>query len=226
MMYDRVLILFIRNPEKGMVKTRLADILGEEVTYHLYISFLYDLMKMANSVSSEKYIVFSAGDSAGMNGNGGYPYPAMPQRGGDLGTRMYHAFYDIFSLGFRNAVLIGSDCPGLPASTIEWAFNMLESHHLVLGPSTDGGYYLIGARHDTLKRDVFLDIRWSTPHVLDDTRVKAEKSGLSLFLLEQWEDIDELDDLIRFYRRMREKGNKLETIRFIESNKENFYGHL
>jgi rSAM/selenodomain-associated transferase 1 len=118
----------------------------------------------------------------------------MEQHGEDLGARMAQAFSSLFAQGYQQVVLVGTDLPVLPATHCTQAFSLLNTHDLVLGPSTDGGYYLIGLRRPV--PDLFVGIPWSTEHVFEKTQALATHLGLQMSLLPQVRDLDTADDLL------------------------------
>lgn len=207
------LILFLKYPERGKVKTRLADLLGEDVTCELYRCFLADIATMIRDVRAEKMIVY-AGD-AGLSFPDFPDIPCLQQRGSNIGERMNNAFADVFSFGYERCVLIGSDSPDLPARLIDDAFKKLSSADVVLGPSADGGYYLIGCQCSSLYSSLFSDIPWSTARVLSATLRQIDSSGLTYEKLEQWSDIDNLDDLKIFYQRNLHDRTESKTMQYL-----------
>lgn len=116
-----------------------------------------------------------------------------PQSEGDLGSRMEQAFLDSFRERSHRVLLIGSDCPGLDHGKLEQAFETLKRHDLVLGPSFDGGYYLIGIKKAASL--LFAGISWGTDRVLSQTHRIAGQIGLKTFLLDPLADIDRPEDL-------------------------------
>jgi len=118
------------------------------------------------------------------------------QAGNDLGERMELAFEESFKAGYKKAVIIGSDCPELTVTIVQQAFQELDLHHIVLGPATDGGYYLLGMKE--LLSDLFRDKPWSTDRVMDATVKQADKLGKHVKLLPQLSDLDSLEDLREF----------------------------
>ena len=112
---------------------------------------------------------------------------------------MAAAFYDMFSQGYRRAVIIGIDIPLITAQIIERAFFLLETRDVVIGPALDGGYYLIGIRAKSKGWPVLFEaVRWGTAMVLEDTLKKTAKTGLNPALLEPLFDVDTVDDLWRW----------------------------
>ena len=120
----------------------------------------------------------------------------VPQADGDLGNRMRRLMEGLFERGARAVVLVGSDLPDIQPATVAGALARLDDDPatLVLGPSTDGGYYLIAA---TLVPEVFTDIEWGSPHVLSQTMAHTKRSGTKVHLLEPMADIDRVEDLLR-----------------------------
>ncbi len=114
------------------------------------------------------------------------------QCGGGLGDRMAAAIAEAIEGGAERVVVIGTDCPEVDATVVQDAFERLESADVVLGPATDGGYYLIGM--STLQASLFAQIPWSTADTLRVTLERARESGLSIALLEKRSDIDTADD--------------------------------
>jgi glycosyltransferase A (GT-A) superfamily protein (DUF2064 family) len=129
---------------------------------------------------------------------------------------MLNAFIYVFNSGYKKAVLIGSDLPGLPAAFVENAFLALDTADAVIGRSTDGGYYLIGFRKETCSPDYFKGITWSTSSVYQRTIKKFSRSKKSLYMLPEWIDIDDHNDLKKFYERNSNKtGTALYTMKYL-----------
>ncbi|QPJ62712.1 MAG: glycosyltransferase [Candidatus Nitronauta litoralis] len=190
----KAIIIFARNPVPGEVKTRLQSKWDADTVCRIYEAFLEDarlqLMELENvdcfvSIhSSQGADYFDRFKSCGFN--------VVEQEGVDLGQRMHQAFAKRFSEGYENVVIIGSDSPTLP---IEYLRTALESRSdLVLGPSTDGGYYLIGMSGNVT--DVFEGVDWGTDRVLFSTLEKVKECGASLTLLPPWYDVDTPQDLL------------------------------
>lgn len=207
--------MFLKYPERGTVKTRLANTLGDDLTYELYQCFLADISAMTRQIKAQTIIVYS--------GHEGELFPDFPgiqclrQRGNNIGERMYGAFLDVFAQGFERFVLTGSDSPDLPAGLVNDAFDKLDSADIVLGPSADGGYYLIGCKRQSLLQSIFYDIRWSTANVFSETVKRIDESGQKLALLSQWPDIDEFDDLKKYYERNSKQSTTSQVMKFLNT---------
>ena len=122
-----------------------------------------------------------------------WPPALVPQRGEDLGARMHQAFVDVFAAGADAVVLIGSDLPTLPAAAVTEAFVQLDAGaDVVVGPTDDGGYYLIGVSEP--RAELFGGVPWGTPDVLAVTRAHAARARLSVALVTKWYDVDRPED--------------------------------
>ncbi len=197
---DTALVVMARYPELGKTKTRLARTLGEQETVGLYRAFLSDI---AQRHAGQKYVPCWAYTPAEVN------YQELvatlvpeyasrmryfPQRGADFGTRLHNAFRWTQAQGFAYTVLIGTDSPQIRRECIIAARKALDDVDVVLGPSDDGGYYLLGMRE---AHDVFSGIPMSTDVVTQMTLEAAQRQGLTVRLLDSLFDVDELPDLVR-----------------------------
>ena len=198
----RVILVFVRAPLLGRVKTRLASALDENLVLGLYRRFILDLLEMVDGLGAPVILCHTPAD-AGSVFHRWLPhrYTMLPQEGAHLGLRMARAFEAVFAEGFREAILIGSDSPDLPGDYVRKAFSDLPDADAVIGPSTDGGYYLIGFRSDTFCPALFDTVAWGTPQVLDETLAIANANHLRIKLLPPWLDIDDVADLTEFIRR-------------------------
>jgi Uncharacterized protein conserved in bacteria len=210
---ENALILFLKVPQRGVVKTRLASVLGDDLALELYQSFLADLSAMTHQVEAETIIVYTG--PAGVSFSDFPGIPSLHQRGTTIGERMYCAFLDVFSQGFERCALIGSDIPDLPATLVNDAFDKLRSVDVVLGPSTDGGYYLVGFQQHSLRQSIFNDIPWSTASVFSETVKRIAESGLKAARLLRCSDIDELDDLKKFYEKNRHRAATSQVMKIL-----------
>ena len=195
-MDDRCVLFFIKNPEKVKVKTRLASAIGDKMAVNLYKRFLLEMLSTLNRGTFLFYLCFHPEDSLNDLKNWlGEQYLYIPQIGENLGDKMKNAFIEAFSMNFKRVLLIGSDIPDLPLEFIDEAFKSLNEKDAVIGPSVDGGYYLIGFRDKTFLLRAFEKIPWSTERVFKKTMEILEHEGLTVHTLKPLRDIDKIDDL-------------------------------
>jgi len=189
---ENLLLIFIKNPEPGKVKTRLAATVGPEKAYQIYLKLLSLTIDTAMEVDADRQVWYSSY----IDSEDSISEPDFKKRkqvGKNLGARMLHAFKSGFKEGYDNIVIIGSDCPDVNPVLLEQAFNELSEYDLVIGPSADGGYYLLGM--NKLQPELFRDIDWSTERVLKQTLEKAKSISLSVASLPELNDIDTIEDL-------------------------------
>ncbi|HEX9454218.1 MAG TPA: TIGR04282 family arsenosugar biosynthesis glycosyltransferase [Candidatus Binatia bacterium] len=193
------LAIMAKAPAAGRVKTRLVPPLSYEQAAELYRALLLDqLANLKNFTAAERYIAYAPDDvEALMRDLGGSDYQYLPQRGDDLGARMEHLFSDLQSRGHSRIILIGSDLPALPLQILNDAFTRLSSPdtQVVLGPSEDGGYYLVGMNQPTAA--IFENMTWSHDRVLAQTTERLTRLGVGFGLTRRWFDLDTIDDLRR-----------------------------
>lgn len=209
---EQKLIVFLKWPEKGKVKTRLASALGDEEAACIYKKLAEDTVSAVRPLAGKSTDVAIAFDPPEREDEirkwirG--PFKFLSQGDGGLGARLSRAAHAAFEEGAEKVVLVGSDSPELDAFTVSRAFWALSRKDVVIGPSEDGGYYLIGLSAKMLadpssggKRAwdtiLFDHIPWSTAEVLKSTLKKAHDSGISYELLPEKSDIDTVDDLKR-----------------------------
>lgn len=188
----KVLLIFIKNPELGKVKTRLAESIGEDNALKVYRELLKKTISVAGKTDVRRQVWYSSYIDY-EDGIASELFEKYLQTGSDLGQKMRNAFQLVFEEGADRAVIIGSDCPSLNEKMIESAFDRLEENDLVIGPSEDGGYYLLGMNR--LFETLFEDIEWSTERVLRQTLEKSEIMMLRVASLPELNDIDNLEDL-------------------------------
>ncbi|MDE2889106.1 MAG: TIGR04282 family arsenosugar biosynthesis glycosyltransferase [Gemmatimonadota bacterium] len=193
------LIIFARNPEPGSVKTRLHTRYTPNQAAAIYRAFILDTVQAAKEATVDRHCVACdpPGSEAELSDLVGPGWILFPQARADLGERMYQAARHCFDLGAGRVVIIGTDVPSLPPCHVNRAFELLQGHDIVLGPSTDGGYYLVGLARP--QREIFQDIAWSTERVFDQTLERARSLGLTVGLLPSWYDVDtpaQLDHLV------------------------------
>lgn len=217
---DACLIMLVRSPDKGSVKTRLAEALDEETVLGLYDRFVRDLLTTLHAGKFNLRISYhppGAGDKVAAWLGREHRY--VSQRGGDLGERLANAFTDTFADGFRRVVIIGSDSPDLPVEILEDALKFLETDDAVIGPAADGGYYLMGFRSERFLKAVFEGIDWGTERVLARTLDIFAQAGWRVRMLPTWRDIDTVDDLKAFVNaHSADPAGTLETLDYLRGS--------
>lgn len=188
-----------RVPVAGKTKTRLMDVLTGAQCEELHVCFLKDIFAKFEHSRFEVFLTYTPEDDySRMSGIvPGYIAEAFPQSGGDLGEKMADAMEHVKSRGYDKVVLIGSDVPQLEQGDIVDAFEMLDSCDAVLGPTLDGGYYLIGVKE--VAREVFSsEMAWGGATVLDSTLSAAERLGIETGIVKAHSDIDVESDIALF----------------------------
>ena len=198
----QALAILCKTPEKGFVKTRLAASVGDQKALEIYLDLLNITDGETRPFNSSRHLFLASAleDSiekmqSTLQQQDLFTDPKTKfiiQQGEDLGQRMSTAFEKLFK-NHQSVVLIGCDLPDLTSALIAKAFDALQNNDLVIGPSCDGGYYLIGLNKST--PDLFEEISWSTEKVLKQTLERAERLLLKVQLLDQLRDIDTLEDL-------------------------------
>lgn len=183
----------------GTVKTRLVPPLTDEQAAELSHALLLDQLEhLAQLDSADLYVAFTPADAAElMTSLLPSGFECFAQRGDDLGERMNEVFIELRRRAHRNLIVIGSDVPAVPLLYLEDAFRLLadENNRVVLGPSRDGGYYLIGMNQPT--PEIFKDMTWSHEQVLAQTTEKLSRREIQFALLPMWFDLDRIEDLDR-----------------------------
>lgn len=208
--HHRAVLLFVRYPEKGRVKTRLETHLSKDRIRGLYKCFVEDILATLKKSGYPVFICFlPENKESQMQAWLGSVPTYIPQTGEDLGKRMRNAFGQVFTKAtppVDQAVLLGSDFPDLDAGIIDQAFDSLSRNDVTLGPAVDGGYYLIGFNRHTFFKAVFSGISWGSSRVFTETMKKIEQAGMKIHILPEWRDIDTFEDLALFYRQARQNG--------------------
>jgi hypothetical protein len=211
------LVVMAKAPLAGQVKTRLVGgavdglplPLNAEDAADLYAAFLSDTFATLEELADEReslrlvlaYTPVGAEEAFEKVEREGSLM--LAQRGDELGARLTNCFSDLFEMGYERVVIIGGDSPTLPFEILEYAFDALDDDATItIGPTEDGGYYLIGARR--LHASLFEGIEWSSSQVFAQTRTQAEQAKLTLIELPEWYDVDEPKDLARLQTEMQE----------------------
>lgn len=192
---SHVLLVFVKEPRPGMVKTRLATSLGAERAAAVYRCLADALVRQTAPAAGEYTRVFcfapsdaTAAMQAWLPGES-----LLAQHGDDLGARMANAFAEAFRRGARRVAIVGTDAPGVGRALVAEALRSLDDHDVAIGPARDGGYYLL-ALHQP-RPELFQGIAWSTSAVFTSTLERAAVLGLGVRILDVQADVDTIDDL-------------------------------
>jgi len=196
-MSDKLLV-FLKAPERGKVKTRLARSIGEADALGAYELILKTLLERLSSLRDVEIWFDPPGADSLVRPLLRPGWDLFPQSGSDLGCRLSGALENCFARGASRVLVIGSDCPYLNENDITLAWQSLNENDLVLGPALDGGYWLIGMKR--LHQELFMGIPWSSGTVLEETLKRATNCGLSVLTLRELSDVDTVEDWRRFQR--------------------------
>jgi rSAM/selenodomain-associated transferase 1 len=189
---DEKLIVFVKAPRLGTVKTRIASTVGAARALEIYQSLVGTVLGNLRAITRVelRYTPDDAGDEIQPWLQKGWTIERQGK--GDLGERMHRAFTDSLEAGAKRVVIIGSDCPKVDEGDITKAFSALRQNDLVLGPATDGGYWLIGLR--AAQKTLFDNMEWSTAKVAAETLSRAKGLEMKSHLLRELADVDTEDD--------------------------------
>ncbi|HYK76126.1 MAG TPA: TIGR04282 family arsenosugar biosynthesis glycosyltransferase [Daejeonella sp.] len=188
----KALIIFTKNPQLGKVKTRLAKDIGDRNALVIYQHLLKHTLQISVDLQVNRLLYYDQQIDHQDQWPEKYFQKAI-QQGEDLGERMLNAFQNAFQQGYQQVVIIGSDCPDLSTALIESAFHQLQNHDFVLGPATDGGYYLLGMKYP--ERTLFQNKVWSTHTVAEQTLADIHRLQKTCSLLPELSDVDQITDL-------------------------------
>ncbi|UCE19637.1 MAG: TIGR04282 family arsenosugar biosynthesis glycosyltransferase [Gemmatimonadota bacterium] len=198
---ERIIVL-TRYPEPGKTKTRLIPALGEEGAAELQRYMTEDTLACVLAAKKDHplhvEVRYEGGNAELIEQWLGKDVSYCSQGNGDLGQRMARAFTDAFQSGMTRVVLTGTDCPDMTEDIIRAGLDALYHKDCVIGPSKDGGYYLIGFRDNTFVTDVFEDMPWGSRTVFKETLQILEKRCHEVYLLPELNDIDTVDDIREF----------------------------
>lgn len=189
---NTALIIFVRHPELGKVKTRLAKVIGDEQALAVYNLLLSHTRQISIPLNCRKFIYYT--DQVIEHDIWTFPgYTKRQQFGEELGARMSNAFKELFEQGFKRVMIIGSDCYKLQTHVLEQAIDALNDNDVVVGPTFDGGYYLLGSNQYI--PELFTEKDWSTDQVATQTISTISQLKMNHSLLEKLHDVDEAADL-------------------------------
>jgi rSAM/selenodomain-associated transferase 1 len=192
------IFIMAKYPAVGEVKTRMGKSMGNEEAANLYLCFLRDTVEKVNGLGVPLFIYFTPEDRREefqrLLGN---DLTYVPQEGDDLGERLFNGFKLSSEMGYTSAIALASDAPDLPGSILDEAVTKLDEFDSVIGPSPDGGYYLIGLKNSAVTQGLFHGITWSTNTVYAETLARIKGKQISCHSLASWADVDHVDDLER-----------------------------
>lgn len=191
-MNKEAIIVFLKYPELGRSKTRLAATVGNLNALKVYKELLSHTNLITKDLKADKYLFYDKVSENKMPW-GDDTYFTAYQKESDLGGRMQHAFEQLFAKGYQRILIIGSDCYELTQTIIEDAFKALESSKVTIGPAKDGGYYLLGL--SKMVPQLFSNVAWSTDEVFKTTVSVLEDLKISYKVGVELSDIDTIDDL-------------------------------
>ena len=208
-MSSKALIVFAKAPAEGKVKTRLARSLGDDFATWFYKKCVANLLNELQKLSYDIDVYFFSDKERFQTNNlGKMNFIYRKQNGNDLGERMKNSFAEVLNGGSRKAIIIGTDIPDISCKIIEEAFNLLDESDVVLGPSKDGGYYLLGMKDQN--NFLFKGIDWGSKKVFTQTLYKLNAKRRIIKILKKLSDIDTKADLEYWLKN--KVDSKLKTI--------------
>ena len=211
-------IIFTRYPEIGKVKTRLAASIGNESAYLVNEILVGRTFKECLKLEENRFSLFAF--YSDMKNEEFFPdsiakrFLIYNQDGENIGEKMRNAFEKIFNLGFEKAVILGTDIPDISESILSKSFLELEQNNIVIGPSNDGGYYLLGM--NKFYHNIFDDIKWGTESVFEKTIDKIHENNLSYTTIDRLTDIDVKEDLLSWYE-LNKPNSENDLVEFVSA---------
>lgn len=188
-------MIFVKYPTRGTVKTRLAKTIGNADATLLYKEFVDTIINRTESKDVTRVVFYTPYNKRyDIMQWLGKDFIFYPQRGKDLGKRLRNAFALVFNKGAKNAIVIGTDSPLIDQDLIRKALDKLKQCHCVIGPSRDGGYYLLGL--SCFCEEIFKGIQWSSASVFEQTLNCIKRAGLAVDILPAGFDVDTKEDLL------------------------------
>lgn len=189
----RAVICFTRVPKPGITKTRLLPVLSPEQCAGLHWAFLRDLADCYRQLDAHLFVAYTPDADWERLKSVLPPAGYLPQKGKDLGEKMYRAIRKVTDLGYTSVVLTGADLPLMTTAHLESGFSLLEEKDIAIGPTSDGGYYLIGMKKPC--REIFQVEGYGGSSVFENTVAAARNAGLTVGLAMPCDDVDTPEDL-------------------------------
>lgn len=201
---DNAIIVFIKNPVLGKVKTRLAATMGNERALAIYHTLMHHTMSITKHLVADKYLFYSDFVDENDSWDNDKYLKSVQYQTQDLGLKMASAFGLTFQNKHKKALIIGSDCFELNNEIINEAYSRLSENEVVIGPANDGGYYLIGFNFESIGTrceevfgKVFLNKEWSHEQVCQEAKDACNQLNLTYFQLSTLIDVDEEKDFLK-----------------------------
>lgn len=193
-MMKKAIICFTRVPKPGVTKTRLMPILTGEQCAKLHTAFLKDLASVYKNVAADLFVAYTADPEwESLKEIFSSAKDFFPQRGADLGEKMYRAIGHVLQLGYQSVILTGADLPLMTKTHLESGFAALEGADVTFGPTSDGGYYLVGMKQPHTV--IFEKQQYGGATVLENTVGAAKAAGLTVSFAKTCDDVDTPEDL-------------------------------
>ncbi|MFW9891584.1 MAG: TIGR04282 family arsenosugar biosynthesis glycosyltransferase [Candidatus Thorarchaeota archaeon] len=214
------IFIMMKYPEAGKVKIRLAESIGKEAATDLYRAFIQDTLSTVQALTVPFHIAVYPPESKKRFAQWlGPSYQFFLQQGSNLGERLLNGFSMMFKKEYQQVIALASDSPDLPVEILQRAVSSLQTHKAVIGPASDGGYYLIGFSHDFFLAEVFEDIPWSTEIVYRETLSRIESVTSQVCILPEWEDIDTKTNLREFFEKYKKDSSEaLHVMKYLRSH--------
>lgn len=224
---ENCIILFAKYPESRYCKTRIAVHTGERAALSIYRAMLSDMVQTFRKTGIDivSVVSYHSPDYTGLPLQPDL-FPVIVQRGDNIGIRMFNALRDVLGMGYKRAILTGSDIPGISSSLLQEGFRKLQTAELVLGPSEDGGYYAVGTTEEAVKRiePVLTEIDWKAESAVFSSSVnKAVNKSITVDSMEVCNDIDTIADL-RNYCLSTENKQSSSLRTWLNNNREVLHG--
>lgn len=187
-MRTRALIVMAKEPKAGEVKTKFTPEAADEASAKLYVCFLKDIFSLTGAILNADYFVSYYPEDTDDIYSHAIPgsFKLKPGRSKNKGNRLRNAFAELFKSSYREVIIVDSDIPQLPMGYIDRAFELLAENDVVIGPSLDGAYQMIGL--STYREGIFEDIAWNRRTVLEETLMRIEDENLRVAVLPQWNE--------------------------------------
>ncbi|MHA1908935.1 MAG: TIGR04282 family arsenosugar biosynthesis glycosyltransferase [Candidatus Thorarchaeota archaeon] len=216
------IFILMKYPELGKVKSRLARSIGDEPAANLYRAFIEDTLATVQSLGIAYHIAVYPPESEPMFSEWlGPSHKFFHQEGKNLGERLQNGFKTMFEIGYRQVIALASDSPDLPCEILDNAISSFHTSNVVVGPATDGGYYLIGFSSEHFIPDAFVDVTWGTEYVFEETMAQVESVTRDVHVLSEWVDIDTKNQLRQFYEKYKmQSSHNLKSMKYLHSHPE------